>query len=607
MAISKEQFVKLIKDPVSKSVVEMREHERTIAIYSTGQGQSNLFAEYKTLYEQGLHSTIDKEFAIHTKKLLAPNTGSVHSHYKKIYNSLEGRNNDYNFTDSNNYVDFINYLRNAFLSGIDNVSFSKEYLSSDILYNPNTRYYIDFNNDNEQTPSLNFELSNPIVKRVTCDFIHCVKENDSETEYIVFFEKDEKTKDIKKYFLIDNEKYATAEKLSSGNYNVTEYPHNFKKTPVTAASNSKMYTKERFEVKKSVISDSICDLRNWNLIKNQAKIYFYRNQTPMHYEIGDGSLCNETGDDGNTCSNGFVMRINKDYDSELRESSTNQEYIRTRCPACERQKRQKMLFGRNIKIDQRLFFQNSKEVSNIKDLFGFVTTDVEMLRFSEEKLANDLESIETAIIGRANVTTKEAINEKLVKQNGESKEQTLTSFAENVEQKEMFLYDCLGFGRFENSYLYSDVFLGRQYVFDEKQLVEEVKALRESNASLMLIKQKESEIIKSRYGYDKDLVNLVAITNAVIPFQDMNLATLLANKPILNEQDFYFRLYADKLITYLKNELKNDSSFMLLTFEQQVEFTTEKFKNYITQNIQNNGETTNENNRTTDNGIENGN
>jgi len=605
MAISKQQFVELIKTPVSKSVLEMREHESKIAIFSTGKGQQNLFNEYKRRYDTGLHQTIDEEFEIHTKKLLAPNTGSVHSHYKKIYNSLEGRNNDYNFTDSNNYVDFINYLRNAFLSRLDNISFSKEYLSSDILYNPNTRYYIDFNsNTDNETPSLNFELSKPIVKRVTCDFIHCVKENDSETEYIIFFEKDEKTKQINKYFLIDNEKYATAEKLSGGNYNVTEYPHNFKKTPVTAASNSKMYTKEHFEVKKSVISDSLCDLRSWNLIKNQAKIYFYRNQTPMHYEIGDGSLCNETSDDGSTCDNGFVMKANPNYDSELRESSTNQEYIRTRCAACERQKRQKMLFEKNIKIDQRLFFQNSKEVRNIKDLFGFVTTDVEMLRFSEEKLANDLESIETAIIGRANGTTKEAINEKQVKQNGESKEQTLSSFAENVEQKEMFLYDCLGFGRFENSYLYSDVFLGRQYVFNEKQLVEEIKDLRDSNASIMLIKQKESSLIKSQYGYDKDLTTLVEITNAVIPFQDLSIKDLIANKGALNHQDYYFRLYADKLIAYLKNDIKNDASFMLLTFEQQVSFVTKQFNLFIKQNIEENGKTTNENG-TTDNGLEN--
>lgn len=597
MAISKEQFVEIIKAPVSKSVLEMREHESQIAVFSTGQGKEYLFREYKRLFDVGLHPTIDNEFKIHTKKLLAPNTGSVHSHYKKIYDSLEGRNNDYNFTDSNNYVDFINYLRKAFLNGIDNISFSKEYLSTDILYNPNTRYYIDFeNNNNLETPSLNFELSKPIVKRVTCDFIHCVKENDSETEYLIFFEKDKETKQINKYFLIDNEKYATAEKLSGGSYSVTEIPHNFKKCPVTAASSSKMYTKEYFEVKKSVISDSLDDLRDWNLIKNQAKIYFYRNQTPMHYEIGDGSLCNEASDNGGTCDNGYIMKYNASYDSELRESYTNQEYIRVRCPACEKQKRQKMLFGKNIKIDQRLFFQNSKEVKNIKDLFGFVTTDVEMLRFSEEKLASDLESIETAIIGRANTTTKEAINEKQVKQNGESKEQTLSSFAENVEQKEMFLYDCLGYGRFENSYLYSDVFLGRQYVFEEKQLVEEVRALRESNASLMLIKQKESEIIKSRYGYDKDLVNLVEVTNAVIPFQDISTNELIANKANLDSQDYYFRLYADKLIAYLKNEVKNDSNFMLLTFEQQVEYTTQKFLNYLQTkiNTNQNGEKTNE-------------
>lgn len=595
MAISKQQFVELIKAPISKSVSLMREHESEIAVFSTGQGQQNLFDSYKRLYDSGLHSTIDSEFAIHTKKLLAPNTGSVHSHYKKIYNSLEGRNNDYNFTDSNNYVDFINYLRNAFLSGIDNISFSKEYLSSDILYNPNTRYYIDFeSNSTEQVPSLNFELSKPTVKRVTCDFIHCVKESDSETEYIIFFEKDEKTKQINKYFLIDNEKYATAEKLSSG-YNVTEYPHNFKKAPVTSASNSKMFTKEHFEVKKSVISDSLCDLRDWNLIKNQAKIYFYRNQTPMHYELGDGELCNETGDDNNTCDNGYVFRTNTNYDSELRESNTNQEYIRTRCAACERQKRQKMLFGKNIKINQRLFFNNVKEVTSVKELFGFITTDVEMLRFSEEKLASDLESIETAIIGRANVSTKEAINEKQVKQNGESKEQTLTSFAENVEQKEMFLYDCLGFGRFENSYLYSDVFLGRQYVFDAKQLVEEIKDLRDSNVSIMLIKQKESSLIKSQYGYDKDLTTLVEITNAVIPFQDLSIKDLIDSKDALNQQDYYFRLYADKLIAYLKNDVKNDASFMLLTFEQQVAFVTKQFNLFIKQNIKENVKTTNEN------------
>lgn len=587
MAITKEKFVELIKAPVSKSVSMMREHELQIAVFATGQGKSILFDSYKRLFDSGLHSTIDNEFKIHTKKLLAPNTGSVHSHYKKIYESLEGRNNDYNFTDSNNYVDFINYLRKAFLNGLDNISFSKEYLSTDILYNPNTRYYIDFeNNINSDIPSLNFEASKPIVKRVTCQFIHDVKENDSETEYIIFFDKDDDKKNPNKFYLIDNEKYAIAERKGS-TFSVTEIKHNFKKTPVTAASNSKMFTDDCFEVKKSVISDSLDDLRDWNLIKNQAKIYFYRNQTPMHYEIGES--CNETSDNSTTCENGFIYKSNPNYDYDLKDSVDNQEFTKMNCPACEREKKRKMLFGKNVKIPAREFFRNEKQVSNIKDLFGFVTTDVEMLRFSEEKLANDLESIETAIIGRANGTTKEAINEKQVKQNGESKQQTLSSFASNVESKEMFLYDCLGIGRYENSYLYSDVFLGRQYVFEEKQLVEEVKALRESNASLILIKQKESEIIKSRYGYDKDLLSLVEITNAVIPFQDLSLVELLANKDVLNKQDFYFRLYSDKLIAYLKNELKNDASFMLKTFEQQIEFVTENFKLFIQKNIEENG------------------
>jgi len=598
MIIEAQNFLKMIKEPIQKSVSFMREHESRIAMFSTGQGKEVLFSEYKRLFVAELSSTIDNEFEVHTKKLLAPNTGTVHSHFKKVYDSLEGRNNDFNFTDSKYYVDYLEYLRSCFLSGLDNISFSKEYLSSDILYNPNTRYYIDFQNaeNNNQLP-LNFELSKPVVKRVTCDLIHSVKENDSETEYIIFYEKKDKV--ITKYFLIDSEKYVVAE-LKGSNFEITNNVlHSFKKVPVTSASNSKMYTKESFEIKKSVISDSLDDLRDWLLIKNQAKIYFYRNQTPMHFELG--SSCNNTSDNGSLCAGGYLQIDNKDFDANAKYGMESKEYLSVACPACQRKKQRKMLFGKNVEVNERDFFNNPKEISNLKDMYGFVTTDVNMLRFSEEKLKTDLENIEKSIIGHTNVTTKEAINEKQVSQNGESKAQTLTSFAENIENKEMFLYNCLGYARYENDYQYSDVFLGRTYTFNDSNLVEDLQKLNDSKASLMLRNRKQNEIIKLSYGYDKDLVQIVEIINAVIPFQDLTILELIQNKLAFNETDYNFRLYSDKLIAYLNNELKQDSNLLLLPFEQQIDFVTKQFKEFLTKNIIQNGET-----ESNANGINNG-
>ena len=582
--ISNEQFIELINKPENGAAIKfMQRHEALIAAFSTGEGFDELLSSYADRYVSELRPTIKTLFKAHTKKLLAPYTGSVHSHFLKIYDSFEKRSVEINFANQDLHNDFFEFLRNAYLGDIGALKFSKEYLTTDILYNPNTRYYVDFR-DSEGTSKIG--LSEPVIKRIDCGFIHDVKEENGATRYIIFFENRKDVGGVKEYFLIDDTRLIKAVKKAS-RWVVdkdSEVLHEYGYTPVCAASNARRFIKGREEIKKSVISDSTDDIEAWLLTKNQDKVFFWRNQTPREYSVS--SQCKGTIENGvhYECNDGFIDFPKKLID-DYGESYTGSES--RPCVGCDRRNKEKNKFGGNVSVAYEDLTRNSDKIQKIKEGFGFISTDPVMLDASKKRIEDDLAAIEVSIIGRASNgnVIKEAINEKQVKQNGESKEQTLTSFSEQVEAKEMFLFDLLGKGRYKDAYSYTSVYLGRRWVFSNQDISSELRQLKESNASIVLIKRKEEELIRSSYSYDKDFQTIIQLANALIPFQGVEISTLITNSERYiarsDEVSFQFRIHVDKLLAYLEAEFKSNINLQLMPFEKQVEAVYKLFISYL--------------------------
>lgn len=583
--ISNEQFIKLIKSPKNANEIAiMRKLEAEIAAFSTGEGFDVILDYYARLYVPEMRSTILELFKPHSKKLLAPYTGTVHAHFSKVFDSYEKRSIDFNFSKKDLYNDFFEYTQSCYLGDIGALQFSKEFLTKDILYSPNTRYYVDFKTDIDNE----IGFSKPVIKRITSPFIHDIEETEGVTNYIIFSEFTD-SNSIKEYYLIDGNRFVKA--IKAGNDWVvdksSEVIHEYGYTPVCAASNATLFIKGRQEVKKSVISDSINDLNDWTLAKNQDKVFFWRNQTPREYMVS--SKCKGTYDNGThyDCNDGYYYRVNSDYDINNNDLGDVEATTKLACPSCARKKQEQNKFGNVVDVHYEDLIRNSDKISSIKDGFGFISTDVKMLDFSKGKVEQGLAEIETTIIGRAsnaNIFSK-AVNEKQVRLSGESKEQTLTSFAEQIEAKEMFLFDLLGKGRYGDKYSNTNVFLGRRWVFSENSLVEDIKLLRESGASATLLKRKEDELIQSSYSYDNDFKAIIKLTNAIIPFQTVGIPELITNSDAYiaasSEIEFNFRLNIEKLITYLEREFKNDISLQLMPFEEQTKVIYTKFLMYL--------------------------
>lgn len=592
--ITNDKFLDLIKKPKNaKSIGFMREHEAAIGAFSTGEGFDRILKTYANRYVAGMQETVKSLFKAHTKKILAPYTGTVHSHFLKIYDSAESRNVDFNFNNNDLYADFAEFIRTAYLGDIGALRFSKEYLTTDILYNPNTRYYADFELDNEDKESIGY--SSPVIKRVDVNLLHDINEENGRTDYMIFFECDKSGKP-ESYFLIDDERLAKASKTSSGWVVSAETLHGYKYTPVCSASSAKFFTKDKEEIKKSVISDSIDDLKAWLFIKNQDKVFFSRNQTPTEYTIS--SKCKGTYDNNihYTCEDGYYFVTDKEgvYNSEGDYEAPTRE--RRVCHSCSAKSKESYKLGKVINVAYEDVTRDSDKIKNIKDGFGFITTDPAMLKESRERIDKDLADIETTIIGRASNSgmIKEAINEKQVKLSGESKEQTLTAFAEQVEVNEMFLFDLLGRGRYGDEYEYTQVYLGRRWFFSEQSLSSELKELREAKVSSVLIKRKEEELIQASYSYDIDFQTIVKLTNALIPFQGIELPELIVNSEVYiaqsDETSFQFRVHIDKLIAYLENEFKNNINLQLMPFEEQTKEVYTLFISYLKLNSTDNGQ-----------------
>ena len=534
-----------------QTVAEMQKHDRLLRIFSTGENDDLLWADFAQLFDKDLWVVIQKHFKVHSTELLAPDSGSIFTHFAKIHQTQEGSKNDYNFGDLLEYNDWLGYNRSCYLPrdpnslpfiGKSNESFYSKNAIHNALYSPNSRLLIDEPNVTTQTPS-------PYLTIIPVNSIHDLKEDEHGTIYLISKVEqrenpyDRNSKKITKYYVYDTQNISVWEQKDNGEpIKIFEKQHELGICPIIASSSLLRFSGQ-YEFKKSPITDAFYDLYDYNLLKNCVKYHVWQKGVPP--SIGIKSDCKGWNDGegrhwrceaGVISLNQFINDLGLEDGNGL-ESGAKQKIYRQPCPNCQRSKSNKFNFGKQVEINyQDLFGGDGVEgdpqiIELVRQSLGFVETDTTFLTVSEQILQNKKIAILETIIGETynKTDSKEAFTVEQIKVSSDGKIQTLQNFAEQIEGIQTWSDGLLCKIRYE-TFNGLQIYFGRGYFFEnEKEVLETIAFLNTVGSDISLKSLKMFQVAAKNFAQNKDGYEYHNFLLAIIPFSDLSTEQFLAN------------------------------------------------------------------------------
>lgn len=562
MVLSDNDIRELIKNPKNKSLLNQGiEHENRINALCNGTNSDFILSEYAAMHVEGIKGVIMSKFNMHGQSWLSLGTGTVFTHYQKIFDTADGEEKHYHFSDTNEMIDFFEYLDTVYGNFCNGQNGQKDFyrnlVLSDILYNPNTKYVVDFKE--------NQDANSPIILRIPLKKIHDYEEINGRVVYLItkhfYNEKNVEVEQNKAKYIIYRIYTETDYRVYKQEYSsltlISESEHKFSYCPVWSASNYN-FSASNYILKKSPISDSIADIYNWTLIKNISKYYNWQKGSPP--STGIIASCKyanvEHENYGSMCTNGFFYVDKNEIDSNGKKRFT----IHT-CPDCEKKKKEKFQLGKQTDIFyEDIFHKNGAKpelLKVVRDSLGHIETNTKYLEVITSWLANEESRIKGHIIGEGfnQAQSKEAFNKDYINVSTDDKQNNLGSFAAAMEILQSALEIAIAEGRyFSFQGLYINY--GREYFLkDSSEIQKEILDLCEKGGDVFLLLQKMNTHQKSKRKGDIVMQTLGEITLAVIPYTDMPIAKVIEQK--------------DKLVTNKLTELQYLIRVNSITFLQK--------------------------------------
>lgn len=530
----------------------MQTHDRLLKTFSSGQDKHLLLNNYARLFDPNLWQTIHSHFEIHSVELLAQDSGGVYTHFNKVFQTQDGTNNDYNFADLKEYQDWLNYSKSCYLPrdpnqepfiGKSNTEFFQNYAIRNALYNPNNRIVIDL-------PNVPSEFARPYVTTIPVDNIWDLQEDSYGTQYLIVKaeEKENKfdrnSKKITKYYVYDDHKVSVwAQRDFKEPIEEGVFPHNFGICPVIASSSLLRYP-NCYEYKKSPITDAFADLYDYNLLKNQIKYHVWQKAVPKEFMID--SECNGWDDNEGhwNCHNGTGTLVRDDrFDYEgIEGDNAISKPVQKNCPKCQAREKKKWNFGNNTIIPHEVIFGGEmgegakpETIDWVRKTLEPILADTNFIEASEKILQAKKIAIWETITGEAynKADSKEAFNVEQIKVSSDGKIQTLSTFANDLENRQAWVETKICKIRYE-TFLNLQIYYGRGYFFqDEQTMLEMINLLNTTGSNISLKNDYLLKIAAKTYAKDEQGFELHKYVTAAIPYSDLNTTQFLAIYPSL--------------------------------------------------------------------------
>lgn len=559
MILTVTQAQNLIKKPKNQRWLdEARNQELKMRAFASGQNQDKAVVDNLCkLFVSERQQKFRETFAMHTKPII----NKFHTHFSRVFNA-SGRLIEYNFQNPNERQDFENYIKTCFNSvdgksnGIDAESFFTQKGVEAILKAPNRVLFVDFPTHHQNIKNVYTDArgridgkSTPCIGFVDAANIWDIESSVRGVEYIIIHNKFEIEKDkIEQYYIIDDEKYMLFEKRSGSKFDlISSHNHLFNKCPAYQICQEELYIGK--PLKKGALNDSLEDLEAWVLLANLTKVYQWESGVPTKFE--PKAQCEGFSTDQQyfnySCGKGFINVPDNSEDG----------YTKVHCPTCERKRKEKFAWGKQIDIDLEYFNEERYQaVEAYLKSFGYADFGTEAMRFNHDDLEIKRRQIEFDVIGKGQeiVQTKEARNEIDVYSDIEDQKRVMEFVAKQIESAWKWCLKHIAISREYSSFSDCVIFLGRGFMLQsKKEHYQEYNELLEAGADSLLLNKKLSEIAQTDYGHDQSFIEIFELIAAVIPYRHTPKEVLLDNLEKFKENKlmcvkFTLALHSSELI-----------------------------------------------------------
>jgi len=280
------------------------------------------------------------------------------------------------------------------------------------------------------------------------------------------------------------------------------------------------------------------------------------------------------------CDNGWITTTIPDLSGGENKEQTKT----TKCQECE--SLNNVAVGAKILLDP--VDDDQKSAAGI---FKMISHDTEGLQYLDSKLNGIEKYVKLRVLGKSEIITKEAINEKQVQGGVDSEENVLLNIKTNLDELYTWIVDTVNVV-YSNSKINIQASFGDEwYLISEDDLLQRYKVAKENNMPKEEINLIYFQIIETKYRGNPDKVEKLKIMNRLdpAPHLDFEQKVLKLDRGVFSDEEF---IMSERLITFV-NRFESENG-PLIEFGAEMEpakklqkieeifnkYTNERIKDY---------------------------
>jgi hypothetical protein len=495
MALSFAEIQERVKNPGAKSqLVKALGHEYRLRFHSEKALDRGECSPYVLDFERWIEELLpaDKakafktlmQFPIYTNELIK----SVLDEFSKVFDS-QNSSFTYEFKSDSDKADFVSYLEN-----IKFLDKWKHQSLEEMVSGINSLIITDMPRELRERPEP-YSYFLPI-----CDVIDVAVDRDGAVIYLIAKQGEAEV------LVIDDTSYRVFEsKEGEVGKLLIDAPHDLGYTPVCFFWKTPL-SRRSLIIKESPITSALNNLNwllYWEIARRAMELY-----AAYPIDISYQEKCQYKEEkEGHEyyCEGGWVDRG---------------QFGRVQCPSC--QKNKLLGPGTHLKVPM----PRNKEEANVIEALKRISADVPSMEYAEKRRDSIWDEIFYDCTGwGGEEPTKEAINEKQVHSNYESKLNVLLKLKENLEASHKFAVEAIARLRYGQSFVSADINYGTKfYLQSDSEAVEDFKSVKLAGSPVYMVSEKRTQVDAIVTKGNENYAQRIAILRQLEPWCDLSVS-----------------------------------------------------------------------------------
>lgn len=296
------------------------------------------------------------------------------------------------------------------------------------------------------------------------------------------------------------------------------------------------------------------------------------------YPIYSGyeQACDYHTAEGTHCDHGFLK--DKDNNALLAPNGSL-----LACPSCG--KRRLAGAGTFVEIPIPSSGDGFGNTPDLRNPVQMLTADVVSLNFNVEEEQRQRDNIITSVVGvGSSILNTEAVNERQVDANFESRSTVLNRVKKGFEAAQQFVDETICRLRYGGAFLSARVNYGTEfYTLTPAELRERYRAAKESGASEAELDAMRTQLIETEYRHNPTELQRLLILSDLEPYRHMTRAEVVSLHAagLISDDDLLIKLHFADYVRRFERENINVIEFgSQVPYPHKIEVINQKFKDY---------------------------